>query len=72
MKHNLLEQVKMQGYMQNLNIKRELVHRNKTKVENKEKIKPIAILSHIHFQHPEANSFLITTSVETEHANTLI
>lgn len=40
MKHNLLEQVKMQGYMQNLNIKRELVHRNKTKVENKEKIKP--------------------------------
>lgn len=45
---------------------------NKTKLENKEKIKPQDILPHIHFQNPEANYLLLTTSVETEPANTLI
>lgn len=56
MKHNLPEQVKMQGYMPNLNNQREKVH--KTKLENKEKIKPQGILPHIQFQNPEASSFL--------------
>lgn len=48
------------------------MHKNKTKLENKEKIKPQGILPHVQFQNPEASSFLITTSVETEPANTFI